>query len=79
MVDDVREDIESLLDSEGEGEVVAADVFRHLVTNSTTFFVFISLDELVNEFLCKSITLKSIPWRDMNLGSPELKIICDDR
>ena len=61
MVDDVRENIQTLLDREGEREVVAADVFRHLVTNSTTFFVFISLDELVNDFLCKSITLRSIP------------------
>jgi len=30
MIDDVREDIEALLDGEGEGEVVAADVLRHL-------------------------------------------------
>jgi hypothetical protein len=31
MVDDIRENIQTLLDSKGEGVVVAANVLRHLV------------------------------------------------
>ena len=55
MVDDVRENIQTLLDREGEGKVVAADVLRNLhVTKSTKkifAIFFISLHELVNDFL----------------------------